>query len=173
MKINRVYNMDCLEGLKELDSSSVYLIVTDPPYGLNFMGKNWDKAVPSLEVWQECYRVLKSGAFMFVMSIPRLDCQFEMAKRLKLARFNIGFTPIYWAYSSGFPKAMNISKKVDNFLGAEREKIVPTGSMHKDKAVFGDYSGQQDNDNPITEQAKTLNGSYGGFQPKPAVEVVM
>ena len=173
MEINKIHNMDCLEGLKQIDSASIDLVVTDPPYGMSFMGKNWDKAVPSLDIWQECYRVLKSGAFMFLMSIPRLDCQFEMTKRLKLVQFDIGFTPIFWAYASGFPKAMNISKKVVNFLGTERDKIEPTGSMHKDKAVYGDYSGQQDSDIPITLQAKRLDGAYAGFQPKPAVEVIM
>lgn len=173
MELNRIYNIDCLEGIKQLDSSVIDLIVTDPPYGINFMSKNWDKAVPSLEIWRECHRVLKSGAFMFVMSIPRLDCQFEMAKRLKLARFNISFTPIYWTYSSGFPKAMNMSKKIVDFLGVERNKIEPTGSMHKDKQIYGDYSGQQDSNNPITKQAIELDGSYAGFQPKPAVEVIM
>ena len=81
--------------MRQLDASLVDLIVTDPPYGMSFMGKNWDKAVPCLEIWEECFRVLKSGAFMFVISIPRLDYQFEMVKRLKLAMFDIGFTPIY------------------------------------------------------------------------------
>ena len=37
------------------------------------MGKDWDKAVPSVEWWKECLRVLKAGAFMFVMSAPRQD----------------------------------------------------------------------------------------------------
>src|SRR6056297_1771814 len=39
---NKVYNMDCLEGLKKLDDNSIDSIVTDPPYGLGFMGKQWD-----------------------------------------------------------------------------------------------------------------------------------
>ena len=173
--------MNCVDGLKQIDASSVDLIVTDPPYGISFMGKNWDKAVPPLEIWQECHRVLKSGAFMFVMCIPRMDCQFEMAKRLKLARFDIGFTPIYWAYGSGFPKAMNISKKVDDFLGAERERVPTTGNLHKGSGNSIMFTGTQKADEPITQKADEpitqkameLDGSYAGFQPKPAVEVIM
>lgn len=180
MEINKIICCDCLEGMKQIDSASIDLVVTDCPYGISFMGKNWDKAVPSLEIWQECNRVLKSGAFMFVMSIPRLDCQFEMAKRLKLAQFDIGFTPIYWCYSSGFPKAMNISKKVVDFLGVERESqgINPNSRPNKENQNVTSFENKQGHyfelkDNPITAQAKALNGSYAGFQPKPAVEVIM
>lgn len=49
--MNKIIQGDCLEELKKLDEESVDLIVTDPPYGYSFMGKNWDKAVPSVEVW--------------------------------------------------------------------------------------------------------------------------
>ena len=173
MELNKIYNENCIEGMKGLDSSSVDLIVTDPPYGISFMGKTWDKAVPSLAVWEECIRILKSGAFGFIMSIPRLDCQFEMAKRLKLAGFNIGFTPIYWAYSSGFPKSMNISKKVIDFLGAERDNIPTTGNLHKGSGFSVQFKGTQKDDMPRTQKAKELDGSYAGFHPKPAVEVIM
>src|SRR3990167_182585 len=173
MELNKIHNMDCLEGMEQMDGSSVDLIITDPPYGMGFMGKNWDKAVPSLEIWQECHRVLKSGAFMFVMSIPRMDCQFEMAKRLKLAMFDISFTPIYWAYASGFPKAMNISKKVVDFLGFERGDIPTTGNLHKGSGNSVQFTGTQKDDIPRTQKAQELDGSYAGFQPKPAVEVII
>ncbi len=69
MKIDLIPG-DCLEKLKELDEGSIDLIVTDPPYGYSFMGKDWDKAVPSVEIWKECLRVLKPGAFCLVMSAP-------------------------------------------------------------------------------------------------------
>ena len=42
MEINKILNGDCLECLKELPSESVDAIITDPPYGLEFMGKEWD-----------------------------------------------------------------------------------------------------------------------------------
>jgi DNA modification methylase len=54
----RLLNGDCLDKLKELDNNSIDSIVTDPPYGLSFMGKKWDYDVPSVEIWQECLRVL-------------------------------------------------------------------------------------------------------------------
>jgi len=73
LEINKVFNMDCLKGMKKLEDNSVDLVVTDPPYGYGFMGKDWDKSVPSVDVWKECLRVLKLGGFAFIMSTPRSD----------------------------------------------------------------------------------------------------
>jgi DNA modification methylase len=176
---------DCLDQLKGLPDNSVDQIVTDPPYGYSFMGKDWDKAVPSVEIWQECLRVLKPGAFAFVMSAPRSDVLSRMIVRLEDAGFRVDFTPIYWTYASGFPKAMNIGKMVDKRAGAERPIIgkrtdraaspvsnIRGGRLH----AGGSEAGTFDNSNitaTATPEAKALDGSYGGFQPKPAVEVII
>ena len=112
-----IYNMDCLRGLKRLDDNSVDAVITDPPYGMSFMGKNWDKALPNPEVFKECLRVLKPGGFALVMSAPRSDLQSRMSIMLEDAGFNIGFTPIYWTFATGFPKAQNLSKQIDKRNG--------------------------------------------------------
>ena len=172
---------DALERLRELPDESVDTVITDPPYGYSFMGKDWDKAVPSVEIWQECLRVLKPGAFACVMSAPRSDVQNAMISRLMEAGFRLDFTPIYWTYASGFPKAGNVGKLVDKRLGAEREVVgfgTPRGSMAKTYAHTNGTHGQEKPEtNPITAaaspQAKALDGSYTGFQPKPAVEVII
>ena len=65
MKNLNIFNQDCLEGIKQLADNSVDLLCTDPPYAINFMGKNWDKALPSLDIF-ECHRVMKPGAFAFL-----------------------------------------------------------------------------------------------------------
>jgi DNA modification methylase len=70
---------DCVEALPTLKDASVDLLVTDPPYGISFMGKSWDQAVPSVEAWKQCLRVLKPGSLAFVMSLPRLDTLSQMA----------------------------------------------------------------------------------------------
>lgn len=108
-----IYNDNCINGMKKLETDSIDLIVTDPPYGMSFMGKNWDKALPPLEAFEEMYRVLKPGAFAFVMCAPRSDLQARMSILLEDAGFNIAFTPIYWTFATGFPKAQNISKQID------------------------------------------------------------
>ena len=96
--MNKLYNGDSAKELKKLDENSVDLICTDPPYGYDFMGKDWDKVIIGREVWDECYRVLKPGGFAFVMSATRSDVQYRMIQKLEESGFRIDFTPIYWAY---------------------------------------------------------------------------
>lgn len=138
--MNKIINGDSLKVLKKLEDESVDLICTDPPYGYSFMGKDWDKVVPSVEIWKECLRVLKPGGFCFVMSAPRIDVQSRMGTKLEDAGFQTNFSPIYWTYATGFPKATNVGKLADK----------------------KNY-----------DEAKNLDGSYVGYQPKPAVEVVL
>jgi site-specific DNA-methyltransferase (adenine-specific) len=109
---------DCLEKLKELDDNSVDSIVTDPPYGLSFMGKKWDYDVPSVEIWKECLRVLKPGGHL--LSFAGSRTYHRMAVRIEDAGFEIR-DQIMWIYGSGFPKSLNIGKAVDKIQGNERE----------------------------------------------------
>lgn len=175
--VDRIVLGDCFEGMKEFRPGTIDCIITDPPYGMAFMGKDWDKAVPRTEIWEECLRVLKPSGFAFIMCIPRQDCQFEMIKRLRIAGFETGFTSIYWAYASGFPKAGNVSKMVDKKLGYERERIKSTGNLHNADISHNwsekEYSGDMPDKKPISGEARHLDGSYCGFQPKPAVEVIL
>jgi len=159
------------------------------------MSKDWDKAVPKVEIWKECLRVMKAGSFAFVMSAPRQDVLSHMIFNLEKAGFDTGFTSIYWTYASGFPKAMNISKAVDKRLGIEQEVIGTTkgkGGENLNKlsrpdgndsdsangvGAYGHGAKQVTIDIPLTistsDEAKELDGSYGGFQPKPAVEIII
>jgi hypothetical protein len=96
---------DCLEMMAELDDASVDSIVTDPPYGLSFMGKRWDYDVPSVEIWAECLRVLKPGGYLLAFAGTRT--QHRMAVRIEDAGFEIR-DMIAWVYGSGFPKSKNL-----------------------------------------------------------------
>jgi site-specific DNA-methyltransferase (adenine-specific) len=111
---------DCLEKLKELEDNSIDSIVTDPPYGLSFMGKKWDYDVPSQEIWEECLRVLKPGGYLLAFAGTRT--QHRMAVRIEDAGFEIR-DMIAWVYGSGFPKSLNIGKAVDKLQGNEREFV--------------------------------------------------
>lgn len=175
-----IINNDSLHALKELDDNSIDAVITDPPYGYSFMGKNWDKAVPSVDIWRECLRVLKPGGWCMVMSAPRSDVQNAMISRLMEAGFRLDFTPIYWTYASGFPKAGNVGKLVDKRMGVEREVLRPHERQNYKKGGAGFRElGEEElrTDYNITAatspEAKALDGSYTGFQPKPAVEVVI
>lgn len=57
----QLYCGDCLDVMRGMETNSIDAIVTDPPYGLKFMGRKWDYDVPSVEIWAECLRVLKPG----------------------------------------------------------------------------------------------------------------
>jgi len=173
--LGKIYQGDCLEVMQELPHESIDLLLTDPPYGYSFLGKDWDRAVPKVEVWKECHRLLKPGSFAFIMSAPRLDCLSKMALNLGDAGFEIGFTPIFWAYHSGFPKALDISKVIDKRLGLKREVVEVPGRQRSALCWGKNYNGRQEIDYtlPASEDAKRLSGAYAGFQPKPAVEVII
>jgi len=167
---------DSAIDLKRIPSESIDVVVTDPPYGYSFMGKNWDKALPGIEMFEECLRVLKPGAFAFVMAAPRQDVLSRMMIKLEDAGFKTDFTSIYWTYATGFPKASNIGKTIDKRLGKERE-IIGTRKQHdirnngyasKKSEFVEEIKG-----GPVSQEAKKFEGSYGGFQPKPAVEVII
>jgi DNA modification methylase len=120
MEVNKVLHGDCLEVLKGMEDNSVDSIVTDPPYGLSFMGKKWDYDVPDVEVWKECLRVLKHGGYLLAFAGTRT--QHRMAVRIEDAGFEIR-DMIAWVYGSGFPKSHNIGKAVDKLQGNEREDL--------------------------------------------------
>jgi DNA modification methylase len=111
---------DCLDVLRTLPDASVDAVVTDPPYGLAFMGKKWDYDVPSVAIWAECLRVLKPGGHLLAFAGTRT--QHRMAVRIEDAGFEIR-DMIAWVYGSGFPKSLDVSKAIDKAAGAEREVI--------------------------------------------------
>ena len=95
---------DCLDGMRGLDANSVDAIVCDPPYGLSFMGKDWDHGVPGAAFWAEALRVAKPGAHLLAFggtrTFHRLACAIEDAG------WEIRDC-LSWLYGSGFPKSHN------------------------------------------------------------------
>jgi len=171
----QLYLGDSKEVLKQIPDNSVDLICTDPPYGYSFMGKNWDKVVIPTSHWKECLRVLKPGAFAFIMSAPRQDVLSRMIYNLQEAGFETGFSSIYWSYATGFPKASNIGKNIDKRLGVKGKKIKAggVGFMNENDDGYHTTKHQIIMPERQTKEAKELDGSYGGFQPKPAVEIII
>jgi DNA modification methylase len=98
-----------------LPDNSVDAVVTDPPYGLSFMGKKWDYDVPGEAIWRECLRVLKPGGHLLAFAGTRT--QHRMAVRIEDAGFEIR-DMIAWVYGSGFPKSLDVSKAIDRRGGA-------------------------------------------------------
>jgi site-specific DNA-methyltransferase (adenine-specific) len=176
---------DCLEVMRTLPDCSVDAVVTDPPYGLAFMGKRWDYDVPSVEIWAECLRVLKPGGHLLAFAGTRT--QHRMAVRIEDAGFEIRDL-IAWVYGSGFPKSLDVSKAIDKAAGAEREvvgsrKLTGTARI-KGQAAYGATSGRSEdayqdgseiNDTlpltaPATPEAQQWEG--WGTALKPALEPI-
>jgi len=85
--MDEIIQGDCIEVMRTLPENSVDSIVTDPPYGLSFMGKKWDYDVPSVEVWKECQRVLKPGGYL--LSFAGTRTQHRMCVNIEDAGFEI------------------------------------------------------------------------------------
>lgn len=113
----QVITGDCLEVMRTLEAESVHAIVTDPPYGLEFMGADWDGVVPGAEYWREALRVAKPGAYLLCFGGTRTF--HRMACAIEDAGWEIRDT-IMWVYGSGFPKSMDVSKAIDKHLGVKR-----------------------------------------------------
>ncbi|MBW1780992.1 MAG: site-specific DNA-methyltransferase [Deltaproteobacteria bacterium] len=103
--------------MRKLQSNSIDSVVTDPPYGLSFMGKKWDYDVPSVEIWKEVFKVLKHGGHL--LSFAGTRTYHRMAVNIEDAGFEIR-DMISWLYGSGFPKSLNIRKAIDKLQGNER-----------------------------------------------------
>ena len=157
----KILHGDVLEKLKEIPDGTIDFMCTDPPYGYSFMNKDWDKAIIGVDTWRECLRVLKPGAFACVMSAPRQDVMSRIIINLENAGFAVGFTSIYWVYASGFPKAGNISKMIDNKLGLKRE-IIGVKEEFKKKNKKSIESGQSNFNKSL--QFRGATSTEAGFQ---------
>jgi DNA modification methylase len=144
-----------LDILPTLPDNSVDSIVTDPPYELGFMGKKWDSSgiAYSVELWQQCLRVLKPGGHL--LSFGGTRTWHRVAVGIEDAGFEIRDS-IAWLYSTGFPKSLDVSKAIDKAAGAERE-------------VIGERAGKG------TQSGVTVGpiggGDSGGFRHGPVVEI--
>ena len=140
---------DCLDVMKDIPDNSFHSVVCDPPYGLKFMGKNWDHGVPGIPFWKEILRVSKPGAFLLAFGGTRTHHRLMVA--IEDAGWEIRDT-LMWLYGSGFPKSMDISKQLDKMAGVEREVV--------GEYKYPDGSGKRS----IIDSSKSAN-QYGTNRP--------
>ena len=104
---------DCLQILQQLSDCCIDAIVTDPPAGIGFMNKEWDKDKGGRDQWiawlseimRECLRVLKPGGHALVWAIPRTS--HWTATAIENAGFEVRDRVSHF-FGSGFPKSLNI-----------------------------------------------------------------
>jgi site-specific DNA-methyltransferase (adenine-specific) len=166
----QLHHGDCLDVLRTMPDASVDAIVTDPPYGLRFMGKKWDYDVPTTEVWAECLRVLKPGGHLLAFAGTRT--QHRMAVRIEDAGFEIRDL-VMWHYGSGFPKSANVSKAIDRAAGA----LAPEGKNFRTDGGIGTASyrptiNPRDYVPPAPATPEAQQWAGWGTALKPATEIV-
>jgi site-specific DNA-methyltransferase (adenine-specific) len=170
-----VFHGSNLDVLPTLPDNSVDAIVTDPPYELGFMGKSWDSSgiAYSVELWQECLRVLKPGGHLLAFGGSRTWHRIAVA--IEDAGFDVRDS-IAWLYGSGFPKSLDISKAIDKAAGAEREVLETIPDRWTGKGSIYQYAMAEEKENvnitaPATYQAKKWQG--WGTALKPAFEPII
>ena len=180
----QLHNGNSLEVLDLYPDNSIDCIVCDPPYGISFMGKDWDKALPPVEIWEKCFKKLKPGGYILAMSATRTY------HRLGVQLEDLGFIVhpmIGWIFGSGFPKSVDLSKQFDKQAGAKRkvvgkQKLAGTAATLKGKPNRKDWTDQGEGGTytpeinitaPATALAKKWDGwKYGLQSLKPALEPI-
>lgn len=165
--MNQLLKGDCLDLMKTLADNSIDAIVTDPPYGLEFMGKEWDKGVPALEFWVEMLRILKPGGHLLSFSGTRT--YHRMAVNIEDAGFEIR-DMIEWVYGSGFPKSLNIGKAVDKLQGNERKVVGERKVLDMTGGNYKNSFGESDKEYFFTKGQSVWEG--WGTALKPAHEPI-
>ena len=166
----RILLGDCREQMRKLADASVDAIVTDPPYGLGFMGKEWDRGVPGVDVWTEALRVLKPGGHMVAFFGSRTYHRGAVA--IEDAGFEVR-DQLMWIYGSGFPKSQNLAIALDKRAGAmeHRGRKMSIAGDNCAEGVDRPYASGIAAHEPITDDAKRWNG--WGTALKPAHEPIV
>ena len=169
----RAHNANNLDAIKDLADNSIDSIVTDPPYEIAFMGRDWDNSGQAYneQLWRECLRVLKPGGHLIAFGATRTIHRTTSA--IEASGFEIRDL-ISWLYFSGFPKSLDISKAIDKHFGAEREVIGKdkrTAKKEDTLVNFGMGFGNWDITAPSTEEAQQWSGFGTALKPaqEPAV----
>ena len=166
---NYIFHGDNIQVLRTLPDNSVDSVVTDPPYGISFMCKKWDYDVPSVELWKECYRVLKPGGYLLSFGSSRT--YHRMAVKVEDAGFEIR-DQIMWVYGSGFPKSHNVGLSIDKLLGhPDRGHRIATASRTHPDGTFEPNGEKLLPYETKSEEAKPFEGF--GTALKPAHEPIV
>ena len=150
-----------IDTLKQYPDNHFDSVVTDPPYGIAFLGKDWDKNTGARETWQECFRVLKPGGYLLAFSAART--YHHLATNVEMAGFEIR-DQLMWLYGSGFPKAQDIGRAIQKRQGVEETKYV-TGVFGESDKTATPYKREYDQTVPTSPEAKQWAGWKTALKP--------
>ena len=143
MEIDKIYNMDCLEGMKQIPDGSVDAIICDLPYGTT--ANKWDSIIPLDQLWAQYKRIAKPSAPIVLFA----QCPFDKV----LGASNIPMLKYEWIWEkemgTGFLNAKNAPlKNHENILVFYKERPVYNPQMRKGepyKCKQGGVSSNYDN----------------------------
>ncbi|CAB4166231.1 AdoMet_MTases domain containing protein [uncultured Caudovirales phage] len=177
----QILHGDNRDTLKTLPDNSIDAIVTDPPYGIDFLGKAWDANTGALETYQQCLRVLKPGGHILAFSAART--YHHLAVTLEAAGFEIR-DQIMWIYSSGFPKSQDVGKSIERAQGKRKKLPSDNGSAIVGMGTQCSKCGKKENGSnqykcsedpcPLKEVLKPADNEWAGWGTalKPAHEPI-
>ena len=135
---------DSAQELKHIPDNSIDAVVTDPPYGIEFLGKDWDSNTGAVAIWAECHRILKPGGHLLAFSAART--YHHLATNIESVGFEIR-DQLMWIYSSGFPKAQDMGRAIQKRLGVkehytleEYEKLTGCTNLPNGTDTLGHYN---------------------------------
>jgi len=131
-----LYNTDSNNISQDIAPESVHATITDPPYGMEFLGLDWDQVLPPTSIWEACYAAMKPGAFLLSFGHTRI--YHRLGVQLEDAGFEIKDC-LCWGYASGNPRPLNFDRALDKAAGKKSDQ------------EGEDYE-------PQTEEAKTWHG---------------
>ena len=148
LDLNKIYNEDCLEGMKRIDDKSIDMILCDLPYGTT--QNKWDSVIPLDELWKEYKRIIKDNGVIVLTS------QGIFTAKLMLSNEKWFKYKLVW-----------VKSKATNFLNAKKQPL----RKYEDICVF--YNKQPQYNPQMTEgepydkgvRKNQLTGSYGDFNP--------
>ena len=115
----QIHQGNNVDTLKQYEDNHFDAIITDPPYGIEFLGKDWDNNTGAVETWEQCFRVLKPGGHLLAFSAART--YHHLASNIEQVGFVIR-DQLMWLYASGFPKAQDIGKAIQKRQGVKETK---------------------------------------------------
>jgi len=134
LEINKVYCMDCLEGLKKIPNNSIDLIITDPPY--NVLALDWDKEIDWNKLSKELFRILKDFGSVYVFG--QTPFIFEVYKQMSNNKFDFR-QDLVWVKNRGFSLSNTIYTKYHEnilfFIKDDREKWKRFGKYVKEQRL--------------------------------------
>lgn len=154
--------------LRGIRSWSIDAVVCDPPYGLGFMGREWDQSSPAFDskFWREVLRVARPGAHLVAFGGTR--CWHHLAVAIENGGWEIRDS-LAWIYGQGFPKSLDVAKAIDKRRGHWRGRS--TGVESDNRAMGGPNYKRVTKGDPVTAAAAEWDGF--GTALRPSIEPIV